>query len=258
MQFVITSDPHGDFRHFRHLEPLVSTSVVILGDAGLNFHLNKNDYWRKYHLINKFPFTFYCVRGNHEARLQDVPGMKLVYDKNVKGEVWVEDKFPQIKYFKDWGIYEIQGYKTLVIGGAYSIDKQIRLKNDWPWFANEQLSEKEKNQCSAQTEGKEFDLVLSHTCPISWQPQDMFINATGAVDKSMEEWLEKIKYSIKWNVWLFGHYHLNRIERPHVEIYYDDMELLTDIMNRWKKFDETQELDWWTPKSPNFYMKDIW
>jgi hypothetical protein len=33
------------------------------------------------------------------------------------------------------------------------------------------------------------------------------------------------------------------------------MELLTDIVARWEKYDETGELDWWLPVSPR--MKRI-
>ena len=33
-----------------------------------------------------------------------------------------------------------------------------------------------------------------------------------------------------------------------------EFEDLEDIKARWARYSETNELDWWLPKSPNFYM----
>ena len=94
--------------------------------------------------------------------------------------------------------------------------------------------------------------MLSHTCPLSLQPTDLFLRGLdqSTVDNTMELWLEKLANSIEWKIWLFGHYHADRIEWPHVEQFYLEMELLTDIVARWKNYDNTGELDWWLPLSP--------
>jgi hypothetical protein len=69
----------------------------------------------------------------------------------------------------------------------------------------------------------------------------------------MEVWMNSFKEKINWDIWCFGHYHADRLERPHVEIFYQEVELLNTIASRWEKYDETGELDWWLPRSPNFY-----
>ena len=74
------------------------------------------------------------------------------------------------------------------------------------------------------------------------------------VDKTMEVWMDKFKDLFTWGTWCFGHYHADRIERPHVEQFYTEYENFNDIIARWEKYDATGELDWWLPKSPNFYM----
>ena len=71
----------------------------------------------------------------------------------------------------------------------------------------------------------------------------------------MEVWLNDLKDHMTWKIWLFGHYHADRIERPHVEQFYNEYELLSTIWERWAKYDETKELDWWIPMSPA--MKEI-
>jgi hypothetical protein len=70
----------------------------------------------------------------------------------------------------------------------------------------------------------------------------------------MEVWLGKFKDMISWGVWLFGHYHADRLERPYVEQFYEEVEDLNSIMARWEKYSDTQELDWWLPKARDFYM----
>lgn len=46
------------------------------------------------------------------------------------GKVWVEEAYPNILFAKDGEIYDIAGMKTIVIGGAYSVDKFYRLKHE--------------------------------------------------------------------------------------------------------------------------------
>ena len=36
-------------------------------------------------------------------------------------------------------------------------------------------------------------------------------------------------------------------------MYYNDIEELDIIIERWKRYDETGKLDWWLHKGPNFY-----
>ena len=125
------------------------------------------------------------------------------------------------------------------------------------WFPNEQLSKEEMERANYVFEGKIFDFVFSHTCPLSFQPTDLFLSAVNQseVDTSMEQWMDQLKDKMDWFVWLYGHYHSDRMERPYVEMYYHDIDALDDIKARWVKYAETGELDWWLNKSPNFYMK---
>lgn len=103
---------------------------------------------------------------------------------------------------------------------------------------------------------KYYDFIFSHTCPISWEPNDLFLSMIdqSTVDKTMEVWMDKFEKKFLWKHWLFGHYHADRIERPYVEQFYIEVEDLETITKRWDKYTKTKELDWWLPKSPNFYM----
>ena len=270
--WLVRGDTHGKFYWMDNgcLNDYIpeETAIIILGDAGFNFYLNTIDDKLKAE-VNARGYRFYCVRGNHEARPQGLGNMECKYDPEVDGMVWMEEDYPNIHYFKDCGTYIINDYVCGVIGGAYSVDKWYRLarfgihsKTDYGynnpkktgWFPDEQLTKEEMEVCSHLFKDWKFDFIFSHTCPYSWRPADLFLNGVdqSSVDSSMELWMDELKDQCKWKYWLFGHYHADRLERPHVEMFFNNIEKLDDVVARWKHYDETGELDWWIRKSPNF------
>lgn len=178
--------------------------------------------------------------------------------------------YPHIKYLVNNQIYKFGDYSALVIEGAYSVDKYYRLSNagltgeeDYAlvakkagWFKDEQLSTEEMDFSTLVIKNKKVDFVLSHTCPFSWRPVDCFLPMIdqSTVDNTMEKWLESLKNEFEWKIWLFGHYHLDRIERPHVEQYFLDIQSFDEIYNRWYG-DKTIQKEWWIERSPNYYLK---
>lgn len=248
--WMITGDTHGQMDRFNKLTGQQDLGVIILGDAGCNYYKNKKDDKIKQQLEDTGCY-YYLVRGNHEDRPENVDGMISVYDPDVQGDVYMQETFPHIKYLKDGGIYMFGTHRTLILGGAYSVDKEYRILMNWMWFPQEQLSKAERDAITANVEGQKFDFVFSHTCPISWEPFDLFLNSIdqSKVDKSMELWLDDLKNKIEFDVWCFGHYHADRLERPGVEIFFTEMENLETTWDRWHS---DEELGWWYEKSPYF------
>ena len=255
---LITGDTHGRncerLRNIRDNMPEYApeeTAVIILGDAGFCYYLDSSDRRHKKE-ASRYGYTIYCVHGNHEARPSEELGMHLIHDDFVGGTVWVEDEFPLIRYFCAWGEYNIIGRKTLVIGGAYSVDKFYRLQNGWRWFEDEQLAPHEMTACMKNAKDREFDLILSHTLPYNYLPTDMFLKSINqsTVDNTMEIWLQELSQAIEWKIWLGGHFHVDRIQAPYVEIFYQEIEPLQAIVDRWNKYNQSKELDWWLPLSP--------
>ena len=229
--------------------------MICLGDFGALYYFDYRDRNFKQNLSH-YPFKYFVIRGNHEERASNRAKMEPDLWEEVEcfGSTCLrQPAFPNIYYAKDeGGIYTIDGLKTLVIPGGYSVDKWYRLRMGWSWFPDEQLVPEEMKNLEKLSMGQEFDFILSHTCPLSFQPTDMFLNFIdqSTVDNTMEVWMEAVRKEVRWNYWLFGHYHADRIEAPHVEQFYTEVEDLESIEARWKKYDETGELDWWLPLSP--------
>lgn len=272
MKYLITGDTHGRvMERLSHIDqtlyPPNETAVIILGDAGINFYLNKTD-WKNKRIINNTGYLLYCVRGNHEERPENLD-METMYDEDIQGDVYYEPEFPHIRYLKDGNEYCFNGWSALVIGGAYSVDKWYRLyragvtgklDSDYlnpkktGWFPDEQLTSAEMEAISADVAGTYYDFVFTHTSPLDWEPVDLFLGGIdqSTVDKSMEEWLNNIKDDISFGVWCFGHYHKDRIERPCVEQFFTDIQDLEEVWERWSEYRKTSQLDWWLEKSSNF------
>ena len=219
--FYITGDTHGDFsRYFDFtdkINPTEDDTMIVLGDAGLNYFGNDRDAVRK-EFVNSFPFTTFCIHGNHEIRPADIPTYRT--KEYCGGTVWYEEQYPKILFAKDGEVYNFDGYSCMVIGGAYSVDKFYRLDRGYGWWPDEQPSQeiKEKVIRTLDACGWQVDTVLSHTCPYRYEPREAFLPMIdqSTVDASTEEWLEEIERKLQYNHWFCGHWHINkRIDRMH-------------------------------------------
>ena len=211
-------DCHADFRWLKFFcetnETTSSDLMIILGDAGINYWNSIKDYDLKEKLL-ELPITLLCIHGNHEER---------PYELGYDGTVYVEQDFPNILFAKDGENYKINNHRYLILGGAYSIDKYYRLTYGHRWYASEQPSQEIKDYVAKKLVqyNYKFDIVLSHTAPLKYEPVEMFLPGVdqSKVDKSTEEWLDDIENMIEYNQWYFGHYHGDSIRTSKVAMLY--------------------------------------
>jgi len=201
--------------------------IVILGDAGINYGRNQRDIELKEAFSHLKP-TIFCIHGNHEIRPANIESY-LTKEWN-GGTVWYEEAYPNILFAKDGDIFEMEGIKHLVIGGAYSVDKFYRITRGYGWWEDEQPSAEIKEYVERQIKEKEFDIILSHTCPYKYEPREMFLPFIDQsdVDTSTEQWLDTIEEAVDYKAWYCGHWHTNkRIDKMH--FLFHDFETSDDV-----------------------------
>lgn len=219
----LTGDTHGNFTRVENFCKKMNTTkddiLVVLGDNAVNFVDKYSDLHLRNQLL-KLPITFFLIRGNHDKRPSDVPGMTIV-NKFGNDCLW-EKKWPNIYYALDGLVYNFDGNQCLVIGGAYSIDKAYRLRCcPNTWFANEQLSKSEMDKIKESCFGLEYDYVLTHTAPESKVPHWMLPNIVINVDNTMELFFNELKQNIKYKKWYCGHYHIETVVDDVIFMYHD-------------------------------------
>lgn len=210
----VRGDCHGDFNWLpqwcENIHATYDDYLIILGDAGINYYLDKRDKERK-KLISSCPVNIISVHGNHEERPRNIESYNKVCFGNspIDGYFWNEEDYPNI-LFPQNGEFYLYDKRFLVADGAYSVDKPFRLENGWNWFKSEQMNAEDKARIEAAIkQSPHFDFVLSHTCPKVLEPIHLFFSKINSeeVDKSTEYYLQDIYNRIFFGAWYFGHFH---------------------------------------------------
>lgn len=218
----VTGDTHGGTSKIidfcERMQTTKDDVLIILGDACLNY-----DGWYYDHLkkekLEKCLITVFCIHGNHEMRPHTIPTYKLKDWCN--GKVWYEEEYPSLLFAKDGEMFDFNGKKVFVIGGAYSVDKKQRYfqwlggeRSSWEWWPDEQPSMEIKEYCEQQLDKHDWkvDIVLSHTCPQRYVPREAFMAVSDPeeIDTSTEEWLDRLEDRLEYRRWYAGHFHVDK------------------------------------------------
>ncbi len=205
----ITGDTHREFYKLHDVEKNKDNMLIILGDVGINYYLDERDKKLKEQL-NIYNIKLFCIQGNHEERPENISTYKEI--DMFGGKVFIEEEYPNLIFAKNGELYDIDNKKVLVIGGAYSVDKNYRIIYGYPWFKDEQLNKEEMDNILNKYKGQYIDIVLSHTCPLKYEPTEVFMKGIDQshIDKSMERFLDKVEHSINYDKWYCGHYHTEK------------------------------------------------
>lgn len=212
--YYITGDLHRDLDRVRAFCDKTCTTrediLIVVGDAGFNYYLDERDLRLKQE-AQEFNITLFMIHGNHEERPFLIESYK---EKEFHGgTVYYEEAFPNLLFAKDGEVYIFNEQKYLVIGGGYSIDKWIRLSRRAPYFESELPSDKEKQRILKRIGCNDWQVhgVLTHVAPLSKEPTWAFLPGVDQrlVDKSLEQFLERVEHKLKYDVWYIGHYHID-------------------------------------------------
>jgi 3-oxoacid CoA-transferase subunit A len=186
---------------------------IILGDGGFMQPGNAKADQKNYEALACRPFPVLCVMGNKDPIL----GMNGVpeADSGIGETVYqIQDK-PFVAYLKRGKVCTIDGFKTLVLGGAFSAYRNKKTLNK-TWWEREYWSEEEERDLFKllKTENS-FDCVLSHTGPHHINQKIYYINRklrSSIKYKDKVAFLnDRIHQKIQFREWLCGHWHTDYI-----------------------------------------------
>lgn len=215
----ITGDTHGEYDEFLNRVNQYQISkddiVIVCGDFGFVWDTP----YHRYYLakLTAEPFTIAFVDGNHED-------FDLLYTYPVT--TWNGGKVHKISdniyHLMRGQCFVIEGKSFFVMGGAYSIDKAMRVegrswwKQELPNNIEYKIAEETLKSCDYKV-----DYVLTHTVPQS------VIRYLGCVpdmnDAELTGYFEWLYGELKFQKWFAGHFHVNRLVRDNVQVLLDEV-----------------------------------
>jgi len=185
---------------------------IILGDAGFLWPDNALSEMYIFNTLKERPFPILCVFGNHDPVLgrNDLQEIDIGIGEKV---IVVKNENPFIAYLKRGKIFNIEGKKLLVLGGALSIDKDFRIPN-FSWWKEEYWSKSEEKLLFKLLKKENcFDYILSHTGP-SRVNENIFASRKRKlfppIFDEVAAFNEKVDGLITCKQWFCGHLHVDK------------------------------------------------
>lgn len=217
----IVGDRHGDWSLLpdwcKNNNTTTQDILITLGDSGILYG-EKESFREQFikKIICDCPITVLDLQGNHSCPPEDREGyvktlMKI--DDDMIGMAYHNFDYPNIYHPINGNTYYIKGKTFLCVGGAGSVDKEIRQMRGWYWTEHEVINPQDMNNIQHQIHTRHFDFVITHTCPFEDMPRDLFMAGVdqSKVDNRMEHFLSKLKKDMKYDIWFFDHFHDDRV-----------------------------------------------
>lgn len=185
---------------------------IHVGDFPIGFHNDEKE--RLIDLNDELKNTdnhLLLVRGNHD----DPAWYKHENHRDVK------DLLTNITFVQDYDTLEINDENWLFIGGAVSVDRKRRMKENDKWFMDEKFTLDEERLKNMH----DIRWVVTHTAPHFCEPQNVggFVLEIATYDMHLIEDIqfernqvtkayEILNNNNPWiKGWFYGHFHRNAI-----------------------------------------------
>jgi len=190
--------------------------LIILGDFGLLWK-DEPDANEKYWIdwLNRKPWTTLFLDGNHENhdRLYSLP-----IEKKFNGRVGkVSDS---IFHLKRGEVYIINNNTFFVMGGAFSIDRSVRILDKSWWEA--ELPSKEEYEYGLDNLiniGNKVDYVLGHTT--SQTAIEQMFKPRWLIEDPVALYFKELEKRITFKKFYFGHWHKDKDYKNYHALYHD-------------------------------------
>ena len=205
----ITGDTHGEQSRFMELNMpgesqwTADEVVIVCGDFGYLFLNNtfENIYLDE---LEKKPYMICFVDGNHE-------NFPAIFEYPC--EKWNGGKIHRIRknviHLMRGQVFFIQGTNIFTMGGAYSIDRAMRMPG-YSYWKEELPNDQEYKEASKnlQIAGMQVDYIITHTAPR--EIIRMMGKFPDGHDMELTGFLEWVMYEVKFEKWFFGHWHIDK------------------------------------------------
>ena len=211
-KIFLTGDTHGfiDSRKlwkFASLNPDLSKEdyLIVLGDFGFIWDGSDREIERLAEL-EKLPFTTLFLCGNHENF-----DLLEQYEKTMWRGGTVQFVSDSIIHLCRGQVFTISGKKFFVMGGATSIDFELRTEGE-SWWQQEDISDAELDEGFRNLAANDntVDYVLTHCAPTRYA-QEIIENGLGERHHHdvNEMHLEDFRIlPLNFTHWYCGHYHV--------------------------------------------------
>lgn len=209
---AVTGDTHGEEGRFWSPEAPCNKALgegdylFVCGDFG---YVSDDSYpERRFlrYMAEELPYTICFCDGNHE-NFDLLDAFELSEWKGGKVHIIRRDAVgtPKVIHLMRGQVYEIEGKKIFTFGGAYSIDKALRVPGR-SWWPQEMPNEEEKKEAEKNLEavGWKVDYILTHTAP---EDTMSVYHPDHVHEMALNGFLEYIRERTEYKHWYFGHLH---------------------------------------------------
>lgn len=174
MKFVVAGDTHMSLRHCQYLIGEASKRkldrIFVVGDFGYFEHLPYGAFFLD--ILNTYAnvknVLVYFLDGNHDKTSMILALYSDFSSQDTEGFLKVR---PYIRYARRGHRWSWDGCRFIALGGAYSIDKSVRLFSEkkhgeapgTSWFPEEEMTDEDMDLILKDTEP--VDVMLAHDKP---------------------------------------------------------------------------------------------
>mgnify|MGYP000889024525 CR=1 FL=1 len=180
-------DIHCNYNEYLDVAKRSIEPTVQVGDFGMGFYSYKDakmNEWLQENPKHRF------IRGNHDNLNTCLTSPGFIKDGLIENNI-------------------------MYVGGAWSIDRAHRVEGQ-SWWADEELSSRELYDTHNVYNVTQPEIMVTHDCPLSVS-EELFIKRGKAIGKDVIPTRTGQAFEAMFSVhqpkiWIFGHWHHNRIE----------------------------------------------
>jgi len=199
MRIAFVGDVHGNVFHIASLKGYLESNdvelVIQVGDMGILWNNDDPSECPVTQAVESLGIPWWFIDGNHDNH----PNLRKVGPQ-------ITDN---IRYLPRGTIEEVDGIRMGFLGGAYSIDKDIRTEGV-DWWPEEQPTREEAEPLMDQG----LDVLVTHEIPESFKPTKFM--DVGKVheeaSKPTRELIEEVMLSNSPNHMFCGHWHQHNVQ----------------------------------------------